>query len=42
MRAQLFERTIDHGHADRLAAAPALPEDFDGDRFDRISRTHRV
>ena len=29
-----------HRHADNLAAALALPEDFDGDRFDRVRRSH--
>jgi hypothetical protein len=29
-------------HAERLAAAIALPEHFDGDRFDRVSRTHAL
>jgi hypothetical protein len=29
-------------HADRLAAALALPERFDGDRFDRVNRTHAL
>ena len=28
------------GHADELSAALALPEDLDGDRFDRVSPTH--
>jgi len=31
---------LDHRHADNLAAALALPEDFDGDRFDRVRRSH--
>jgi hypothetical protein len=26
----------------RLPGALTLPEDFDGDRFDRVSRTHGV
>ena len=42
MRSQLVQRTIDHRDADRLAAALALPEHFDGDRFDRVSRTHAL
>src|SRR5262245_58698133 len=42
MRPQLIQRTIDHRHADRLAAALALEEHFDGDRFDRIRRTHAL
>jgi hypothetical protein len=29
-------------HPERLAAAIALPEHFDGDRFDRVSRTHAL
>ena len=40
MRSQLVQRTIDHRHADELAAALALPEHFDCDRLGRFSRTH--
>jgi len=41
MRTQLLKHTVDHAHvADELTAALGLPEDFDGDRFDRVSRTH--
>ena len=40
MRPQLLDRTIDQRHADELSAALGLPEHFDGDRFNRISRTH--
>jgi hypothetical protein len=40
MPPQLLDRTSDHAHADELSAALCLPEHFDGDRFNRISRTH--
>jgi hypothetical protein len=40
MPLQLFQRTIDQAHRDELPAALGLPEHFDGDRFNRVSRTH--
>jgi hypothetical protein len=42
MPQQLIQRAVDDRHADRLTAALTLPEHFDGDSFDRISRTHSV
>jgi hypothetical protein len=42
MSRRLFERTIDDAHRDRLAAELALREHFDGDRFDRVSRTQTL
>jgi hypothetical protein len=42
MPLQLFQRPTNHRHTDRLTAALALTENFDGDRFDRIRRTHSV
>jgi hypothetical protein len=39
MRSRVFEHANDRAHRDRLAAALALAEDFDGDRFDRVSGT---
>jgi hypothetical protein len=42
MPLQLFQRTIDQAHRDELPAALGFPEHFDGDRFDRISRTHAI
>jgi hypothetical protein len=42
MPAQLCKRTMDDRHAHRLAAVFALPEHFDGDRFDCVISTHGV
>ena len=42
MRAQLIKHTMNHRHAHDLTGALTLPEDFDGDHFDRVSRTHGV
>jgi len=41
MSSQLLEDTLDHAHADELMTRLGLPEHFDGDRFDRVSRTHQ-
>jgi len=38
MSSQLLEDTLDHAHADELMTRLSLPEHFDGDRFDRVSR----
>jgi len=40
MPPQLIKHTIDHRHTHRLTGALALADHFDGDGFDRISRTH--
>jgi len=40
MRPQLIERTIDHAHAHELTAVLGLPEHFERDKLDRLSRTH--
>jgi hypothetical protein len=37
MRLQLLQRTLDHAHRDRLAAALGLSEDFDGEPLGRVS-----
>ena len=40
MATGLVQHAIDHRHAERLAAALALSEHFNGDRFHSISSTH--
>jgi hypothetical protein len=40
VRLQLMQRTLDRRHGDLAAAGRALPTHFDGDRFNRVSRTH--